>query len=124
LRRLFEMGFTNRNRNAVLLEEEDWDMNKVVERLTLDSPGTPDAGREGRVGGGSSSQDQSVPSSKGGLAQREVVMPPAAQEQRAYAEPSPAADEKLSGTGYILAGVKSSYNLIRFNAIEYNLHHN
>ena len=60
------MGFTDTNRNAALLEEEDWDIHKVVERLMLHSPGTPDAGRDGRVGGGSSSQDQSVPSSKGG----------------------------------------------------------
>jgi poly [ADP-ribose] polymerase 10/14/15 len=59
------MGFTDQNRNALLLEEEAWDINKVVDRLTLDSPATPDPGREGRVGGGSSSQDQSVPSSKG-----------------------------------------------------------
>jgi len=64
-RRLFEMGFTDQNRNALLLEEEDWDINKVVDRLTLDSHATPDPGREGRVGGGSSSQDQPVPSSKG-----------------------------------------------------------
>jgi hypothetical protein len=45
------MGFTDRNRNAVLLEEEDGDINKVVDRLTLDTPGTPDAARQGRVGG-------------------------------------------------------------------------
>ena len=37
------MGFTDRNRNAVLLEEEDGDINKVVDRLTLDTPDTPDA---------------------------------------------------------------------------------
>ena len=55
-RRLFEMGFTDQNRNALLLEEEAWDINKVVDRLTLDTPGTPDAARQGRVDGGSSSQ--------------------------------------------------------------------
>ena len=66
LRRLLEMGFTDKERNGVVLEEEDWDIAKAIDRLTLGSPATSDPGREGRVGGGSSSQDQAVPSSKGG----------------------------------------------------------
>ncbi len=51
--------------SCFFLSSEDWDIKKVVDRLTLDSHATPDTGREGRVGGGSSSQDQPVPSSKG-----------------------------------------------------------
>jgi poly [ADP-ribose] polymerase 10/14/15 len=64
-RHLVQMGFTDTHRNIILLEEEQWDIAKVIDRLMLDSPATPDPG--GRFGGESLGQDQPVSSSTFGF---------------------------------------------------------